>query len=66
MAAVAKFKNKQSGRAGTGESSISFSEMKEEQKEKDNLNSKKRERERCEMYIGREQRYSDSEVSLVI
>ena len=34
MTAVAKFKNKQFGRAGTGESAISFSEMKEEQKEK--------------------------------
>lgn len=45
MTAVAKFKNKQSGRAGTGESAISFSEMKEEQKEKDNLNNKKRERD---------------------
>ena len=41
MTAVAKFKSKQSGRAETGESAISFSEMKEDQKEKDNLNDKK-------------------------
>lgn len=43
MTAVAKFKNNQSGREGTGESAISFSEIKEQRRK--TIGTIKRERD---------------------